>query len=221
MKQEAEVKRLYEERSRLESSIRQAIEEMNNVIATNRRDLLLRINENERRIAELSRQLQQAEVAKQYLEVKAPETGIVFELQAHTPGFVANANDLRPIVKIVPKNYLVAEVFITNKDIGFVEPGMPAEVRIDSFPYSEFGDVKGKVVRIGADALPPDPPMYNYFRFPAQIELSSQTMQIKDKVVPLQSGMSVTANIRTRSRTVLSIFTDLFTRQAESLRYVR
>jgi hemolysin D len=220
LRQEGEIKRLQEEKPRLESSIRQATEEMNNTIATTRRDLLLRINENERRISELTRQLEQAEVARQYQEVRAPETGIIFELQAHTPGFVANVNDTRPIVKIVPTNYLVAEVFITNRDIGFVEPGMEVDVRIDSFPFSEFGDVKGKLVRIGSDALPPDQ-TYNFFRFPARIELSSQTMRVKDRVVPLQSGMSVTANIRTRNRTVLSIFTDLFTRQTESLRYVR
>jgi hemolysin D len=220
LQQEGEIKRLQEEKPRLESSIRQATEEMNNTIATTRRDLLLRINENERRISELTRQLEQAEVARQYQEVRAPETGIIFELQAHTPGFVANVNDTRPIVKIVPTNYLVAEVFITNRDIGFVEPGMEVDVRIDSFPFSEFGDVKGKLVRIGSDALPPDQ-TYNFFRFPARIELSSQTMRVKDRVVPLQSGMSVTANIRTRNRTVLSIFTDLFTRQTESLRYVR
>ena len=49
------------------------------------RDLLLKIGENERRIAELNRQLAQAQVARQYQEVRAPETGTVFELQAHTP----------------------------------------------------------------------------------------------------------------------------------------
>ncbi len=220
LQQEGEVKRLREEKPRLQSSIRQATEEMNNTIATTRRDLLLRINENERRISELTRQLEQAEIAKQYQEVRAPATGTIFELQSHTPGFVTNVNDTRPLVKIVPTNYLVAEIFITNQDIGFVKTGMDVDVRIDSFPFSEFGDVKGKLVHIGSDALPPDP-TYNFFRFPARIELSSQTIQVRDRLVPLQSGMSISANIRTRNRTVLNIFTDLFTRQTESLRYVR
>jgi len=127
---------------------------------------------------------------------------------------------VRPLLKIVPTNNLIGEVYITNKDIGFVAPGMDVDVRIDSFPFSEFGDVKGKLVQVGADALPPDN-TYNYFRFPARIELASQTMRVNNRVVPLQSGMSITANIRTRNRTVLSIFTDLFTRQTEGLRYVR
>ncbi len=33
---------------------------------------------------------------------------------------------------------------------------MNVDVRIDSFPFSEFGDIKGKVIDIGSDALPPD-----------------------------------------------------------------
>ncbi len=220
LEQEGEVQRLRSEQPRIASSIQQAQAEMNNTLAVTRRDLLLKISDNERRIAELTRQLEQAQVAQQYQEVRSPASGIVFELQPHTPGFVANVNDVRPLLKIVPTNNLIGEVYITNKDIGFVAPGMEVDVRIDSFPFSEFGDVKGKLVQVGADALPPDN-TYNYFRFPARIELASQTMRVNNRVVPLQSGMSITANIRTRNRTVLSIFTDLFTRQTEGLRYVR
>ncbi|MEN9214765.1 MAG: HlyD family type I secretion periplasmic adaptor subunit [Gloeomargarita sp. DG02_4_bins_56] len=220
LQQAAQVQRLEQEQPRLESGIRQATQELNNTIATTRRDLLLKIGENERRIAELNRQLAQAQVARQYQEVRAPETGTVFELQAHTPGYVVNLNDSRPLLKIVPTDSLMGEVYITNRDIGFVEPGMPVDVRVDSFPFSEFGDVKGQLVQIGSDALPPDA-TYNFFRFPAKVRLSAQTMMIQNRRVPLQSGMSISANIRTRKRTVLSIFTDLFTRQTESLRYVR
>ncbi|MDW8327785.1 MAG: HlyD family efflux transporter periplasmic adaptor subunit, partial [Anaerolineales bacterium] len=172
------------------------------------------------RFAEINRQLQQAQVSQQYQEVRAPVGGMVFDLQVHAPGHVANVNDLRPLLKIVPTDRLVGKVFITNRDIGFIRPGMPVDVRIDTFPFSEFGDVKGKVVQIGSDALPPDA-VYNFFRFPATIQLERPYLVVDGRQVPLQSGMSISANIRTRQRTVLSIFTELFTRQTESLRYVR
>ncbi|WLT37248.1 HlyD family secretion protein [Synechocystis sp. B12] len=48
---------------------------------------------------------------------------------------------------------------MTNKDIGFVRTGMPVDVRIDSFPYSEFGGVDGEVEYVGSDALPPIKPI--------------------------------------------------------------
>jgi HlyD family secretion protein len=130
------------------------------------------------------------------------------------------ANQTEPILKIVPDDTLVAKVFITNKDIGFVREGMPVDVRIDSFPYSEFGDVKGKLIWIGSDALPPEQ-IRPFYSFPAKIQLERQSLVINDKKVPLQSGMSISTNIRVRDRTVMSIFTDLFVDKTDSLKNVR
>ena len=120
----------------------------------------------------------------------------------------------------MPADALVAKVDITNKDIGFVKEGMRVDVRIDSFPFSEFGDVKGELVSIGSDALPPDQ-IHQYYRFPVKVKLDQQSLVVNGKKVPLQSGMSVSVNIRVRDRTVLSIFTDLFTSQTDSLKTVR
>jgi HlyD family secretion protein len=97
---------------------------------------------------------------------------------------------------------------------------MPVDVRIDSFPFSEFGDVKGELEWIGSDALPPEQ-IRPYYTFPAKVKLNQQFIVVNDKKVPLQSGMSISVNIKVRDRTVLSIFTDLFTRKTESLKNVR
>jgi len=176
------------------------------------------IVENHKRIAEIDSQLGQTHLALRYSELVAPADGTVFDLLAHTPGFVASSS--QSLLKIVPDENLTAQVFITNRDIGFVKKGMDVDVRIDSFPFSEFGDVKGKLVWIGDDALPPDQ-IHPYYRFPAKIRLERQSLSINGRRVPLQSGMSVNANIKLRSRTVMSIFTDLFTQSVESLKFVR
>ena len=42
------------------------------------------------------------------------------------------ASQSDPLLKIVPDDYLVAEVDIPDKDIGFVRTGMKTDVRIDS-----------------------------------------------------------------------------------------
>jgi HlyD family secretion protein len=98
---------------------------------------------------------------------------------------------------------------------------MKADVRIDSFPFSEFGDIKGELIDIGSDALPPDE-NYKFYRFPARIRLDKQYLDIRDKRISLQSGMSLSANIKVREeRTVISLFTELFTNQVESLKGVR
>lgn len=124
------------------------------------------------------------------------------------------------MLKIVPGDALTAKVFITNRDIGFVKAGMDVDVRLDSFPFSEFGDVKGKLVWIGSDALPPDN-VYPFYHFPAKVRLARQSLLINGREVALQSGMGVSTNIKVRSHTVMSIFTSLFANNAESLKFVR
>jgi HlyD family secretion protein len=239
----AEVDRLTQEDARLreamkqaEFAIAQAREQLTNTVAVTKTDVLARIAdndkqlagidsqltkaivENKKRIAEIDSQLSQTQTTLKYQDLKAPVDGTVFDLKAKGPGFVVQTSE--PILKVVPRDNLLARVFITNQDIGFVEPGMRVDVRIDSFPYSEFGDVKGKLVKVGSDALPPDQ-IFPFYRFPADIELDQQYLPIGNKQVGLQSGMSVSTNIIIRKRTVMSIFTDLFTRQIESVKDVR
>lgn len=232
----SEIEQLTQEVSRLKLAINQAISKEQNTQALSRKEWLTQmadnnkriaeidsqltkaIVENNKRLAEIDSQISQANLSLRYEELVAPSNGTVFDLQAHTPGFVANAS--QAILKIVPDDALTARVFITNKDIGFVKEGMDVDVRIDSFPFSEFGDVKGKLIEIGSDALPPDQ-IHPYYRFPALVKLSRQSLLINGRTVTLQSGMSVNANIKVRSRTVMSIFTDLFSKSVESLKFVR
>jgi HlyD family secretion protein len=175
--------------------------------------------DNEQNLADINSKISQAQLNFKYQELRAPVSGTIFDLQAKNPGFVANPT--QKLLQIVPNDNYVAEVFITNRDIGFVREKMAVDVRIDSFPFSEFGDIKGTVEKIASDALPPDE-TYQFYRFPARIRLDKQYLDIKNKKIPLQSGMSLSANIKVREeRTVMSLFTELFTNQVESLKEVR
>jgi hemolysin D len=231
-----EVDKLTLEEQRLQFAIAQAQQKYTNTVATSDSSLRGKIAENEKQLAALDSQLNKAIVDNEnqiadinsklsetgvtlkYQELRAPVDGVIFDLQAKGPGFVATTTD--PILKVVPDNALIAEVFITNQDIGFLKPGMHVDVRVDSFPFSEFGDIKGTLVSIGSDALPPDQ-VNQYYRFPAKVQLERQVVAVGDKEVPLQSGMSITTNIITRKRTIMSIFTDQFARKVDSIRTVR
>jgi HlyD family type I secretion membrane fusion protein len=233
---QSEVAQQEQEDVRLDLDIAKAEQQLENTKALSQKDLTTQIAandkkiaeidsqfnkvliENEKKIAEIDSQLSQINLNLSYQELRAPTDGTVFDLKPTTSGFVTNSTE--PILKIVPDDGLVAKVFITNKDIGFVKEGMPVDVRIDSFPFSEFGDVKGELVWIGSDALPPEQ-VRPFYSFPAKIRLNRQAIAINERNVPLQSGMSISANIRVRDRTVLSIFTDLFTSKTESLKNVR
>ncbi|MCC5621541.1 HlyD family efflux transporter periplasmic adaptor subunit [Nostoc sp. CHAB 5715] len=233
----AEIAQLNEEEKRLQFDIEKRQQELSNTVALSDKNILDKIADNKQRIAQIDSQfmkvildneqrladvnskIAQAQLNVKYQELRAPVAGTIFDLQAKNPGFVATPTT--KLLQIVPNEKYIAEVFITNKDIGFVRKGMRVDIRIDSFPYSEFGDIKGELAGIGSDALPPDQ-THQFYRFPAKLNLDQQSLVIRGKNVPLQSGMSISANIKVREeRTVLSLFTELFTKQIDTLKEVR
>jgi hemolysin D len=233
----SEIGQLDQEYARLQFSANQSAAKLDNNKAVNQKDLFTRIADNDKRIAEIdsqlnkslvenekkiteiSNQITQAQQSLKYQEIRSPVAGEVFELKAYQEG-VVNNNSPDPLVQIIPSKDAVAKVYITNKDIGFVKIGQQVDVRIDTFNFSEFGDVKGTIEWIGSDALPPDQ-VYPFARFPTKIKLSQQTLTVKGSAIQLKPGMSVKANIKLRDRTVMSIFTDMFSKQSDGIKNLR
>ena len=107
----------------------------------------------------------------------------------------------KPIMKLVPEDYkLEAEVQILNKDIGFVRPAQDVEIKIDSFPFTKYGTIKGKVCNISGDAIQ-DEKLGLVFN--ARLTLSDNKIKADGQIVQLKPGMSVTAEIKTGKRRVI------------------
>ena len=166
-------------------------------------------------LADLRSKLTEIEVNIRYQAIKSPVDGVVFDLQPKSPGFVAQTSE--PVLKIVPFDKLEARVEVPSEDIGFVAVGKPVDISIDSFPASDFGVLEGKVRSIGSDVLPPDQ-MNTTYRFPADIQLNSQQLKLKDgSNLPLQVGMSLQANIKLRKVSYLQLLLQQFKDKTESL----
>ncbi|MFM7394925.1 MAG: HlyD family secretion protein [Cyanobium sp.] len=174
----------------------------------------------ESQLAELDSQLTEARVTLRYQELRSPVSGVVFDLKPKGPGFAAQGAET--IMKIVPYDRLEARVEIASRDIGFVRTGMPVDVSIDSFPATDFGVLQGRVLRIGSDALPPDQlKQREEYRFPASIKLATQQLKLKSgRKLPLQVGMSLTANIKLRKVSYLQLLLGSFRDKADSLRRI-
>ena len=173
--------------------------------------------ESEKSIGRLNNQLKQAELRLQYQKVFAPESGVVFEPKARVDGVIGAGETL---LTIIPQTGLKAQVFVANKDIGFVKKGQSAQVRVDAFPFTQYGELEGTVSQIGADALPPDQKA-GYYRFPVQITIKQPFLQRKEIKIPLRSGMAITANIKLRDKRVISLISDMLVDQTDSIRNIR
>ena len=166
-------------------------------------------------LADLRSKLTEIDVNIRYQAIKSPVDGVVFDLQPKSPGFVAQTSE--PVLKIVPFDKLEARVEVPSEDIGFVAVGKPVDISIDSFPASDFGVLEGTVRSIGSDVLPPDQ-MNTMYRFPADIQLNSQQLKLKDgSNLPLQVGMSLQANIKLRKVSYLQLLLQQFKDKTESL----
>jgi hemolysin D len=167
-------------------------------------------------LSELRSQLTELSVNIRFQDVRSPVDGLVFDLKPSGPGFVAQSSE--PVMKIVPFKDLQARVEVQSSDIGFVQVGRPAEISIDSFPSTDFGVLEGTVQSIGSDALPPDELQQTY-RFPVIVALNSQQFLMKSgQELPLQVGMSLTANIKLRKVTYLQLLLGGFKDKTDSLK---
>lgn len=167
-------------------------------------------------LADLQSRLTELKVNLRYQDVRSPVNGVVFDLKPTGPGFVAQGSE--PVMKIVPDGNLEAKVEIDSAKIGFVKVGKPVDISIDSFPSSDFGVLHGTVKSIGSDALPPDQ-LKQLYRYPAVIGLKAQELKVKSgQVLPLQVGMSLTANIKLRKVSYLQLLLGGFQDKAASLK---
>jgi HlyD family secretion protein len=167
-------------------------------------------------LADLRSKLTELSINIRYQDVRSPVDGLVFDLKPTGPGFVAQGSE--PVMKIVPFRDLQARVEIESSDIGFVQVGKPVEISIDSFPATDFGVLEGKLESIGSDALPPDE-RHTTYRFPAKVALNSQQFRLKSgQTLPLQVGMSLTANIKLRKVTYLQLLLGEFKSKTDSLK---
>ena len=128
----------------------------------------------------------------------SPVDGTIAQLAVHTIGGVVEAT--KPIMIVVPVGgALVAEVKISNRDIGFIRAGQDVAIKLEAFPFTRYGTLKGRVENIGSDAVEDEKLGLVY---PARLALErGLSRPEKIKVSP---GMQVTADIRTGSRSILS-----------------
>ena len=126
---------------------------------------------------------------------------------------------------------------VPNQDIGFIEVGQRAAVKVRTFDFTKYGLLEGVVESVSMDAIKPDPtrdlpdgrspdsmmpgsagatqdPVYA-----ARISLDRSQIKVGEKVVNLAPGMAVTVEIMTGERTIISYLLSPLSRHShESMR---
>ncbi|OYX65786.1 MAG: hypothetical protein B7Y88_07185 [Sphingomonadales bacterium 32-64-17] len=146
-----------------------------------------------------SETVRKADQRKALQRLVAPVSGIINEISVTTLGEVAEAG--KPLVTIVPGgDELIVEALVLNKDAGFVKRGDPVVVKLEAYPFTRYGTIKGRLENISADAIVDE---RRGLVFPARVTLSRTALQVDGRRAPLSPGMAATAEIVTGRRRVI------------------
>jgi hemolysin D len=165
--------------------------------------------------AHLRQEGRKSDLRQDLTRLVAPVAGTVQQLVVHTPGGVVTA--AQPLMVIVPQGAdVTAEVVLENKDIGFVRVGQEVAVKVDAFPFAQYGTVRARVSRVAADAVVDD--KTGLAVYPATVTLSNNSVDVDGRRVALAAGMSIKSEIRIGKRSVIDFLSSpLRVRVAESL----
>jgi hemolysin D len=180
-----------------------------------------KLAEAERKVDRLQQELIKAHSKNERATLRASISGTVQQLAVTTVGQVVTTG--QSLMTIVPVSGAIEiEAMIQNQDIGFVEAGQSAVVKIESFPFTRYGTIDGTVTKVSRDAVDErdanalgDPGSSlktqsmtsgassskgQSLVFPATIHLNRRSINIEGKDIPLSPGMAVTVEIRTGER---------------------
>ena len=193
---------LLTERARLAEAMaaqRESVDARSAYLAETRRELGERQAQAALKRQQLTQERSKAEQRQRLTQLVAPVAGTVQQVAVHTEGGVVTPAQV--LMVIVPRDALVtAEVVIDNKDIGFVNAGQAAVIKLETFPYTRYGTVGATVSSVSADAVTDE---QRGAIFPAVLALQQTSIDVDGKRIGLSPGMNLSAEITTGQRRVI------------------
>lgn len=191
-----------------------------------------------RQIDDLEQKASKAHARTSHMTLVSPIAGTVLGLSITSKHQVVSPGE--ELMRIVPDDAgLEIECYAENKDVGFIQAGQKAVIKIESFPFTRYGSLDGFVTRVARDAIPePDAQTAeanpaksqktSYFGgaqrvqnlvFPVTVAPERRFMSVDGVDVPLSPGMSVSVEIRTGKRRILEyLFSPLVETASRALR---
>jgi hemolysin D len=136
---------------------------------------------------------------RQYQELRSPIDGVVQQLAVNTIGGVVQP--AQPLLVIVPVDSAVqVEARILNKDIGFIHEGQRVRVKLEAFPFTDYGLIEGVVDSVSRDAIEDEK---HGLIYAVRIRLNTRTIRIAGRDQRIGPGLAVQAEIMTGERRII------------------
>ncbi|SMH41382.1 HlyD family type I secretion periplasmic adaptor subunit [Azospirillum agricola] len=181
------------------------------------RTLYTQLAEAERRVSDTAQDLAKAEQRVGLQRLTAPVNGTVQQLAIHTVGGVVTP--AQPLMVIVPEDsQLEVQASILNKDIGFVQVGQPAAIKVDTFSFTKYGLIPGHVASVSGDVVQQkeeDPAKQQGPVYAARVALEKTSLDVDGRSTALSPGMAVTVEIKTSQRRIIDYLLSPISRRSQ------
>jgi hemolysin D len=150
-----------------------------------------------------------------FMQLRAPVSGTVQQLAISTVGGVVQP--AQTLMIVVPDNAApVVEARILNKDIGFIREGQSVRVKLEAYPFTDYGIVPGVVESISRDAVDITGSGVGEERdrngrtvqpgliYTTRIRLLKSSIRVAGLQQPLGPGLAVQAEIKTGERRIIA-----------------
>jgi HlyD family secretion protein len=135
--------------------------------------------------------------------ISSPTSGFIQQLKGIAPGSLLTAGEL--IGEVSPDSGLLAEIYVSPKNIGYIHEGMAVRMQIDAFDYNVWGMVAGKVRSISRDIFIQDgQPLFKVW-----CETNNPVLRLKNGYQGMiKKGMTVQARFLVTRRTLFQLLFD-------------
>ncbi len=135
----------------------------------------------------------------QRLAILSPVNGITKGIKVNEGSSVPPNGPLLDIVPIGEE--MIAEVQVSTQDIGFVKLNEPAEVKVATYNYSQYGYLNGRVMHISASTFFTEKQLPYY---KVLVSLDKNYLGDDPKQNLILPGMTVTAEILSGEKTLIA-----------------
>ncbi|WP_322522212.1 HlyD family type I secretion periplasmic adaptor subunit [Guyparkeria halophila] len=184
------------------AALHESKEELSAFKAQSRSDALDAMHGAYSKADSLHQELVKARKRDELMRLRAPVTGTVEQLAVHTVGGVVKP--AQPLMTIVPEGGGVeVEATLPNKDVGFVQAGQTAKVKLQTFPFTKYGTVPAIVTDVSQDAVQDEK---RGLVFVVRVRLERAVVNVHGKPVKIAPGMAATVEVKTGYRRIIEYF---------------
>jgi len=151
-------------------------------------------------IAETQNELAMARSQQKETVLESPVDGTVLSLNLQNIGQVLQPG--QTVAEIAPQGTpLVLDAAIPNHEAGLVEKNMEVKIKLDAYPYEDYGIVSGKVISISPNSITNEQGTF----YKIEVALDHNYIEHKQQKIDFQVGQTAKVEIITRRRRIAEV----------------